>query len=392
MLLHIIPRELLGLVEELLTAAAQAAPGWSLWSFRIENAWVRAFFRQASGETFEVQLHHPRTDIAATGPRARTEKLAILAISPVRTPAHRALLAAVLAAARTHESRWEWATISAERRDDPQDDLRCNAEVEAVRAGIKPALRVTLRSAELADTARRMRALGLALGYVRTGEKAQEGQAFVLAVSRDPAAVSRVLALERRLTIARRGAGGLESQAALAVEYGRALGYPDCCAAAHSERIRRDNPGPRREPYLAASAAWVPRPRPRLNNLVEGLRHSLISFQPCSYACAAAAALADAISDAVERRHPGSAAAFDRRLARAVVITADNTRAFVELARGEETSIRAATPLPSVHDQATSLELEALVSVLVGQIPGARGEVAGPDGLPAALLDFEAGA
>lgn len=241
------------------------------------------------------------------------------------------------------------------------------AELDALVFGVKPALRLVLSHAELARMEARLRDAGMHLVRARRNGR------HVLYASRDASRAEELARLEARLALDGFLPRALFVDTQLAI--GALLGYPPCCVRAFASRyVRRGGVVRRtifrrpRPDYTAAREAWVARPRPRLNQLRAGTHAALISFEPCSFECAAATALADAIAGAVREKDAPRLARIDALLARAVAIARDDVRVVVEL-DAERTRIVAATP--------PSRDARPAHAALAERLQGAQ---IGPDG------------
>ena len=254
---------------------------------------------------------------------------------------------------------------------------RMDVEWVAYTAGLKPALRRTVDPARAEEVAARMRASGAVV--LRARETAvfgarEEVVLYVAPTERDAEALrdAEASVLPGRVRAAD------PSGAHRAV--GRALGFPACCVDAFCARVARGvdrlvarGPGGLSEDYVAARAAWVPRPDARVNPLLMRVGAQLVSFYPCRFDCPAAVAQASALLDEVGRRSPEAARALMAALSRSVVVAADGARAQVVLeASGRVLRVAA----PSREGRAAP-EDEALAAALSDATVGETGEVRG---------------
>jgi len=212
---------------------------------------------------------------------------------------------------------------------------RMDVEWVAFTAGLKPAIRRTVEPARADETEARLRASGAAV--LRARETAVFGarEEVVLYVAATEAAAVALRDAEAPVLPGRVTATDLPG-AHRAV--GRALGFPLCCVDAFCGRIARGvdrlvagGPGGFAEDYVAARAAWVRRPDPRVNPLLMRMGAQLVSFYPCRFDCAAAVAQAEALRAEVARRSPEAARTLMSTLSRSVVIAGDGARAQVIL-------------------------------------------------------------
>jgi hypothetical protein len=173
-------------------------------------------------------------------------------------------------------------------------------------------------------------------------------------------------------------------------EMGRRLGYPVCCTEAFVDRLAAwpvnppsDHPT---EAYLAAHAAWVPRPRTLLNNLLLGSHARFITFEPCRFDCDVAYRFARAVYDAAIRRDLPAVRAMCDVLATPVVVDVRGARAVVRLDR-ERRTIQSATPPTAWNSGTPDAGDAALAARLSGSTYGDDGAIALGDAT-AVLVDF----
>ncbi len=222
---------------------------------------------------------------------------------------------------------------------------RVDTEWLALRAGLKPGLRLAADAASAPEIAERYQRHGcsVALAHARIG---LERRARVLVYVGATAQVAAGLrATERHLLephISPR------DRAFFTRELGMRLGYPTCCVDAFAERTRRgggllrDGDPQRHDPdYVHVHEAWVARPDWRLNNLLMAHHIRLISFAPCRFDCASALAQAVAIHRLVALEAAASLPVLEDMLRRPLLIAPDGARAWVRLDRGK---ISAAEP------------------------------------------------
>jgi hypothetical protein len=185
---------------------------------------------------------------------------------------------------------------------------------------------------------------------------------------------------------------------------GRRLGYPECCVEACALRYvrrrtdlfarRRADPKAERRPpsqedlaagrkisqayrvagrppsqaYLAAREAWVPEPRWQINDLRFASRETVISFEPCSYACDAATRWADAALAAIGAADRAGRVELERALRRDVAIDVRGGRAIVSVDRGSgRAAIVRAEPLRGPGDRVLDEANEQLAPALAGR-------------------------
>lgn len=273
--------------------------------------------------------------------------------------------------------------------------MRVDVEWLALRAGLKPAIRLTAEPSEVEALEARFSRLGakVARGLWRRGQGRVLAVLYVARSARDAEALRDVEApvIDHETPTPRQ----LEVNACM--EVGRRLGYPRCCVEAFCARVERGcgvlSSGSivASEDYVAARDAWVARPCPRLNTLLLAASIRWITFEPCRFDCSLARSLADAVAGLVASRSPESASAIDRVLAMSVVITAEDARAQVAVDR--------ALPCPRIQQawaQRTSegRPIGPRDDELAARLPGLTvnrdGAVAGSGAPPALFVDFGA--
>lgn len=232
-------------------------------------------------------------------------------------------------------------------------------EYLAFRAGLKPAVRLTVSGADLAAAGAHYLAVGGHLAFVELPEerggnprrpsprvfRERTARGGALFVAHSPQEAQALAELERKLI--RRGPHPKPSvHAEEAIAIGRGLGYPDCCVEAFAERLRgapsrrfrgslgcrlRRRPTENSDDYVVARENWTPRADARLNHLLFRAGVKLLSYTPCRYDCPAALAQADLLLAELDRVEPGAGAGLLQQLAVTVVAAADHARAIVEL-------------------------------------------------------------
>lgn len=205
----------------------------------------------------------------------------------------------------------------------------------ALRAGLKPGLRISADAIGAQDIAARYQSFGcaVALAHARVGRD-RRPRVLVYVAPTAQAAVG-LRAAEHHLLGPHLSD---RDRAFYTRELGLRLGFPSCCVDAFSARILRGSgrlhAGDRDrhdDDFIAASDGWVARPDWRLNSLLMRHRARLISFTPCRLDCPAAAAQAAAIHRLV-REHAGAhAPVLEDMLKRPLVIGPTGARAWVRL-------------------------------------------------------------
>jgi len=203
----------------------------------------------------------------------------------------------------------------------------------ALRAGVKPGLRISADALGAADIAARYQSFGcfVALAHARIGRD-RRPQVLVYAAPTQQGALGLRAAehhlLEPHLSD--------RDRAFFTRELGLRLGYPTCCVDAFAERILRGSgrlhAGDRDrhdDDYIAASDGWVARPDWRLNSLLMRQRARLISFTPCRLDCPAALAQAVVLHRLVREHAAAAAPVLEDMLQRPLVIGRAGARAWV---------------------------------------------------------------
>lgn len=345
--------------------------GFSLGRVRVGADRIEAVYRAADGTEFEVAAH-----TAGEGDAGRPT----LALSRVAPGALRRLLEPRIAALSRELA---WHTVRRDSHRGHQGDLR-DVERVAVLAGVKPGLRRSYRRAADAE--------GLAEELRREGLEARvaseiirwrgDERHHVVYASPDPALVRRLIALEDAGLPERSDA----PRAVLAErhrELGAALGYPPCCVDAfvtrnivparrllgpRTRRLLELVSPPAHDRFEAARTAWCVDPLPELNPFFAGERRTLISFEPCSYRCAAALSLARATERAAAAVDEKAARLLREALVAPVAVDAAGHVARLGLrGRGRRTMITHAEAVSPEHGKAPEPEARAWANGLVGR-------------------------
>jgi len=224
------------------------------------------------------------------------------------------------------------------------DQTRVDTELVALRAGLKPVIRLSTTGDEAALVAR-YRALDLAVsaadGTFIDDEGRHARRLRLLYVAPTLAAAEAVAAIE---AVTFTPCTDVAERAAQYRALGVALGYPPCCVAAYAQRVILDpatDGAYVAEAFACARGAQTDAPRWELDHLLLETGDTVVPFAPCSYACPAAVALAQAIFAAVTREAPLAARRIQRRLAVPLAVDRLGARAVLEL---DGATIRAAHP------------------------------------------------
>lgn len=265
---------------------------------------------------------------------------------------------------------------------------RVDFELAALRAGLKPALRISADAAEVPAIASRLREAGaqvvVAHGYLHTERR----ERAILYAAREP---GRAEALrDAEAPTFRKPAPPVRELVEGLRRTGALLGYPRCCVEEYVRRMEASlapGGGGRTAPsdaYRDAVASWVASPHPLLNTWIRALQPAPVSHEPCRLDCAESVAYATACLELAARRDPDGARAAGHALATPVVIAPSGARALARLQRGSPPRVEAARPLG--EGQADAALARAVVGAEI-RTRGALGARAAPGAL---LLDFGA--
>lgn len=225
---------------------------------------------------------------------------------------------------------------------------RVDVEWLAIRAGVKPASRVTI-SLEHADRhEQRARREGFAVERAADlVEFPGRPPAMILYVSPDPQRARALVEVEAPLLPPIPGRVPIEVAAPLHAEFGRLLGFPPCCVAEFGVRLRRGvtrrtDGREAHEDFVAAECAVRESQRflGRLNDLSPDRRARIVTFYPCRYDCDAAAAYAGAVFAYAEQHEPAFAAALRAALVGEFRIGAGGERGRAVAMQGEVLTLR----------------------------------------------------
>lgn len=188
-------------------------------------------------------------------------------------------------------------------------------ELRAFFAGIKPALRIWIRSGEVSSIEAKLAKAAIA--------RTERGSELFLYAARDEGSARALRDAELSILPGSTGAPRPDAHR----ELGRLLGYPRCCVDAYVDRVmrgvdvRRD--GTRARERLVAAEDARDRSHVSLGRLNFMTPDRLVPFDPCAFDCAIALRYADAVfalaPDAALRAHlcqpvtiDGAVFAFDR--------------------------------------------------------------------------------
>ncbi|MGB1012829.1 MAG: hypothetical protein ACPG4T_01755 [Nannocystaceae bacterium] len=380
--MHAITSEFEQLLAQMLWLEA-GTHGWYLASHEIASQGIQARYQHARGFQVSLQLVHPSVPVKRQG--GRTKKFQIVAVSATRGLNPTPLIDWVTRRVAQLEAGFSWSEVE-NLREAPSGELHLDSEGIAVRAGIKPCMRITIEREGVAALVERLQTEKLYVQIVGQGVDYGDGTCETLCISTDPARAAALCAAEQRLGACEKAKPDASELAEIYSEIGAHLGYPPCCVAAFAGRAALDRSGGAgvSMPYHAAREAWVARPFARLNNLHFGAGIQFISFEPCRYDCQAAQQLADAIADAVGATCQRSLAHIDQRLARPVAIASSGERFEAVLEHRDGPTMVACTHIPRWRGRPSPSTL----SVPLRGAIDTCGQLANSGNPPVLVLDF----
>ncbi|NOY93926.1 MAG: hypothetical protein GXP55_22310 [Deltaproteobacteria bacterium] len=343
---HALPAGQERAVEAAFEVAPSSSGGYRVERIRIEESRVRAIYRGPGGDEITLVARHPED---APGCPRRTERFTLEGDLPAE------LMQAVESAVRAGERAIRWKLmpdVQGDAGDEPGSDAR-DAELLAFRAGLKPALRRTMPTRDAARAlARELEDAGFGV-CISQQEQRLGGQLWSIVYAADSTVEAEGL---RHLDL-------LQAMVPVATTetnnrtLGLALGYPSCCVEAFIQRDRVAHSAQRRRlglaphyRYLAAREAWSERSRWELNPHLAGEGVSLVSFEPCGYACPDALGIARRTLAVVAEEDAAAARSMEGRLRCTIAITRRGDIVglrFVDDARSHEVrALRTAFDLP----------------------------------------------
>ncbi len=197
------------------------------------------------------------------------------------------------------------------------DSHHLDIEWIAMKAGVKPANRVSITPSRLAELEARADREGLAVVRAARMIEFPGREPSMIAYVAPEEGYARSVAEAEAPLLPPDGAR-LQVYAAIPfhVRLGQLLGFPSCCIDAFVVRLRRGvnrrlGGGEAHEDFVAAECAVRQSQRflGRLNDLSPDRRVRVVTFYPCRYDCQAAAAYASAVLDAAEKNSAPAAAA-----------------------------------------------------------------------------------
>ncbi len=268
---------------------------------------------------------------------------------------------------------------------------RVDTEWLALRAGIKPGIRVSADVVSAPAIAERYQRFGCSVVMTHGRIGLERRPRVLLYIGGTPQAAAGLRAAEAHLLDPKTTP---RDKAFFTREFGARLGYPRCCVDAFAERTRRgsgllrDGDRDRHDPdYVHVHEAWVPRPDWRLNNLLMAHHIRLISFAPCRFDCASALAQAQAIHRLVGLESADLLPVLEDRLRRPLVVGPDGARAWVRLDRNKIAAVEPPREPDGPPSQPSPTDL-ARTPAWSGADVTAEGRVQARGEPPPRLLDF----
>jgi hypothetical protein len=216
----------------------------------------------------------------------------------------------------------------------PDRVSRLDIEWIAIKAGLKPANRITISPERAGDVEERARREGFAVERgARLVEFPGRPPSMILYVSPDASRARELVEVEEPLL--RPEGEGLPADEAvpLHARLGALLGFPLCCVDEFGARLRRGvtrrlDGRAAHEDFVAAECAQRASQRflGRLNDLSPDRHARVVTFYPCRYDCRAASTYAAGVFNAAVRADRRAAAALRDALLGTMTIGVDGTR------------------------------------------------------------------
>lgn len=211
---------------------------------------------------------------------------------------------------------------------------RLDIEWLAIKAGLKPANRVTIAPERAADLERRARREGFAVERgARMVEFPGRPPSLILYLSPSAERARELVDAEAPLLPPESKRLHVDEAVPLHARFGRLLGFPPCCVDEFGARLRRGvtrraSGGDAHEDFVAAECAAGASQRffGRLNDLHPDRRVRIVTFYPCRYDCPAASEYAAGVFAAAEAADPAAASALRETLIGEMAIGTDGSR------------------------------------------------------------------
>lgn len=225
-----------------------------------------------------------------------------------------------------------------DRRND-----RIDVEWLAMRAGLKPANRITVSPDHAEQVTARLHRDGMTVERgARPIEFPGRPPSLILYASPDPARARALVDVEAPLLPPDGARLRIDDAVPLHTRLGALLGFPACCVDEFCVRLRRGitrrlRGGDAHEDFVAAECAADASQRflGVLSDLVPDRHVRIVTFYPCRYDCTAAAEYATAVLDAAVKFAPAAAATLRAALGGAHSISTNGSRGRAEELSGD---------------------------------------------------------
>ncbi len=211
---------------------------------------------------------------------------------------------------------------------------RLDIEWIAMKAGVKPANRVSISPQRADETEARLKRDGFAVVRSARAVEFPGREASLILYVAPSAEYARELAeTEEPLLPPNQGSMSLDEEIAQHTRFGSLLGFPGCCVDEFCNRLRRGitcriEGGFADEDFVAAECAARASVRllGRLNDLSPDRRARIVTFYPCRYDCSAASEYATAVFEAATQTDPTAAGVLRSALLGEMWIGVDGSR------------------------------------------------------------------
>jgi hypothetical protein len=228
---------------------------------------------------------------------------------------------------------------------------RLDIEWVAMKAGVKPANRVSSAPERADEVETRARREGLAV--IRSSHLVEfpgRPPSVILYLARDEAYARSVAEAEAPLLPSLNAKLGIDEELVNHTRLGQILGYPRCCVEEFCLRLRRGitrrlDGGDGHEDFVAAECAARASQQflGRLNDLSPDRRARIVTFYPCRYDCPTASAYAEAVFAAAMKMDALAAGELRAALLGQMHIAVDGTRGADAIPLAQTLSIDFAT-------------------------------------------------
>jgi len=203
-----------------------------------------------------------------------------------------------------------------------------------MRAGVKPANRVSVPPERASEVETRARREGFAVAHsARSVEFPGRTPSMILYLARDEANARALAEAEAPLLPPLNAKLPLDEELVFHTRLGALLGFPSCCVEEFGARLRRGitrrlDGREAHEDFVAAECAARASQGflGRLNDLSPDRHVRIVTFYPCRYDCPTASAYAEAVFAAAVKTDPTAAAELRDALLGEMRISVDGTR------------------------------------------------------------------